>query len=159
MCQTFTEDHIRMLRWTSLILLVLASSVAANATVVYDFSGAGLGTATLTLTSPITANAAFVPGPNLTCSNSCTGLEFVVDAVAAGFTQTPSQTVIWDTSDVGTFSYFAPDSFTTDGVHSSIIFDGATLTVTTTADAIPEPSTFGLLVASLLAGFALRRRH
>lgn len=150
-------------------LLALAIfALSSFAGVTYEFKGSRLqdpdaftdATATLTLPGYATTRTDYLPGANLVCS-VCNHVEMIPDAVAAGFTITPSSVVAYGVDGTGStfFFYFEPSAFTTIGVHSSIILTGlheGTLTVTST---IPEPSTFGLLAAGLgFAAFRLRRR-
>jgi hypothetical protein len=155
----FVERIASMRTWVVLVILMLGSSLVANATTIYDFVASDVGwTFTLTVPNPVTADTTFGP-PELTCS-ACSSIEFVPDAVAAGLTGTPSQAIMWYQGVSGSAFYYSPGTFTTAGVYNDIILDyGTTLTVTINAGPIPEPSTVTLLVAPLLAGFALRRRR
>jgi hypothetical protein len=147
-----------MPRLLLILSLILASSVAANASVVYEFSAIDVGSFALTLPSPITADMTVAPGSELSCSPICADISFFVDAIAAGLNGTASQALMWNRGSDQRYYYFTPGSFTTDGVHSGL--SGGTLEVTTTADAAtPEPATFGLLLTPLAAVFAFRRRR
>jgi hypothetical protein len=156
-----------MFRSALLLFSILASSVAANASVVYDFSDPTAGLS-FTATIPPMYWTAFetygymeiTPDDGLGCSPAtCEDVLFLADASL--ITNTPSQLLIWESSSGGQVGYyFAPDTFTTNGTHDSTSTPGAELTVTGAADtAVPEPATFGLLVAPLAAAFAFRRRR
>jgi hypothetical protein len=155
----FAERIAPMRSWVVLVIMMLGSSLVANATTIYDFVASDVGwTFTLTVPNPVTADTTFSP-PELTCS-PCSSIKFVPDAVAAGLTGTPSQAIAWYRDGSESYFYYSPGTFTTAGVYNDIILNyGTILTVTVNADPIPEPSTGALLVAPLLAGFVLRRRR
>lgn len=148
---------------------LLFVAAAAQAAVVYEFTGTRTATTdpftgsfTLTLAAPPAATTDYLPGAALTC-DVCNHVEFVVDAVAAGFTVTPSVVVAYGLAGTGStfFFYFAPGSFNTNGVHDSFILDGlhdGTLTVRGVTG-VPEPSTMALALAgAALVAVKLRRR-
>jgi hypothetical protein len=143
-----------------------------SAGVVYEFTGSRTAgdaddftnaTFTLTLPASVVVNTDFLPGAQLTC-NMCNHVEFIVDAVAAGFTTTPSTIVSYGIAGTGSsyFFYFDPGVFSANGVYNSILLNGyqdAVLTVSGAGGAVPEPSTLGLALAGVgVLALRLRRR-
>lgn len=157
-----------------LAVMILAGS--AEAAYVYDFTGTyrdfntnelkdaaftlSLGSA-LAGTGAVgfTPDMSFLPGPELVCAG-CSKVEYFYDAVAHGFTGTPSDVIGWGDGGATYFFYFAVGAVTTPGVHDSIILDGlhdGTLKVSVRQ--VPEPPTMLLLLSALTAlGRSIRNR-
>jgi hypothetical protein len=148
------------------LLAGLIAVAAAQAGTIYTFSGTSSsvdGSMSFTLTTtPVTSDTTFLPGAELTC-NQCDSITFFVDAVASGFTWSPSSAVAYAVQGAGTANfYFEAGSFTSNGTHASILLPGtndASLTVSGATSATPEPSTFGLLLVPALALFGKLRKR
>ncbi len=155
----------------ALIGLVLISA-SMYAGVVYEFTGSRTAgdaedftnaTFTLTLPTPVLVNTDFLPGAQLTCS-VCDHVEFIVDAVAEGFTSTPSTVVAYGIDGTGStyFFYFDPGAFSADGAYTSFLLNGlqdGVLTVSGAGGVVPEPSTLALALAGAgVLALRLRRR-
>jgi hypothetical protein len=147
-----------MFRLSLITFLILSSSVAANAGVLYEFSDSAAGLS-FTVTLPATDWGYIQVGPEdgLICSPAtCQDIVFLADA--SPLTHAPGQFLVWEFPSEQVTYFFAPGAFTTNGTHDSTSSPGAALTVTGAADvAVPEPATFGLLLAPLAAAFAFRR--
>jgi hypothetical protein len=149
-----------MFRLSLIIFSILASSVAANASVLYDFSDSTAGLSfTVTLPTTDWTYMQVTPDDGLICSPAtCQDIVFLADA--SFLTHTPGQFLVWEFSGGQAGYFFAPGTFTTNGTHDSTSAAGAALRVTGAADAaVPEPASFGLLLAPLAAAFAFRRRR
>ncbi|HME35270.1 MAG TPA: PEP-CTERM sorting domain-containing protein [Candidatus Sulfotelmatobacter sp.] len=166
-----------MKKATFALLLAIMLPALARADVVYSFTGAysnsytheivGPFSFTLTVPSPITADAFFDPGGQLVC-DTCFNVWFAVDAVAHGLTKIPSNMIGYGVLEDGVpgrgfYFYFAPPSFTVDGTYTDVIGswfpNQGTLTVTGAANSsTPEPGTLAMLAPAL--GFLgwLRKR-
>ena len=154
-------------------LTVLAFSVSAHASVIYNFEafstfqeGTFASPKSFTLTAPnyITSNSSFsTPDPNFISSDYGSAI-FIIDAVLQGYTATPSQAI---TVGGNNFAYyFSPYSFDHDGTYDSILFgsgQAATLTVSEGGSGapVPEPGTMALLGIGMagLAIFGKRRAN
>ena len=170
-----------MKKMAVVIFAVLMFAALAQADVVYSFigtytdhtTGQVMGPVSFTLTLPAvltpkgftdsTPDATFDPGAQLTC-DACLDVSFYFDAVARGFTQTPSNIVSYDVLGGGYYFYFAPSSFTVNGTYKDVIGswfgNQGTLTLSGAQVATPEPGSLAMLAPALgLLGGWLRARR
>lgn len=142
-------------------LIAVPATVAvtgeAAADVLYSFN-AGFGSFTYDSPDFITSFLA-VPAASLKSSSTLSAFGTVEYAQFQPTTQHPGNVeIIFTTSNAGNiFTYFTAAAFTTPGVYSDTLLNrGATLTVS----AVPEPSTWAMLILGFLGlGFLAYRRQ
>jgi hypothetical protein len=153
------------------VFSVLILSAFASASVIYSFTGTYqgdggqlMGPVSFTLTVPtgVTADTTFSPSPQLVC-DACDQINFYVDAVAHGFTSTPSNAIGYGLpGGTGYIFYFDPSSFVANGTYTDVIGswfpNQGTLTVSGAASPSPEPGTILMLGSGLLGVASLARR-
>jgi hypothetical protein len=142
-------------------------AVPASAQVTYSFSGfsdviGGPQSFTLTLNDYLTADR-FVPASAFTSCVSatpCQGFQFNLVDPFNNFTDYSLIDFKDDSS--GTFYYFKTPDFAANGTYTNeeVGFNLATLTVSGSANAVPEPAAWGMMIGGFgLAGMAMRRRR
>lgn len=158
-----------MKRMLLLVLFILLVPTYSFATVIYEFTayteGNGLRyptpkSFTLTVSDYLTSDSSYTPGDSYLTSSDYNSVTLWVDAY--GFTGIPSQAISPQDSTGTPYYYFSPDSFITNGLHTSIIFGEnqyAELTVRGNGTpAVPEPATMALFGLGLLGIAGVSRK-
>jgi hypothetical protein len=144
-----------------------ALAPAVRADFLYTFNrtlGGGFlsGPASFVLDTPasVTTNTTFIPGVSLTCLG-CTALVFYIDAVAQGFTTSPSSAILYGVNPTGfpiggELFYFPAGAFAAPGTYTSLFFGGSDTLDVEALPTVPEPSSIFLL-GTIASAFLLTR--